>query len=119
MQPGFSGDCADEADSLELTGRGQPSLLLAPIAQMAKPATINRTDKTRFTAIIRFMIIRRKAWDSVRILETAMGLASFFALHSTFFWGFGHSDQPHSMQSFDAEGRHCPKTTLGKGGRTP
>ena len=39
---------------------------------------MNKTDKARLTAIIRFIIKRRKAPDSMRIVEIAIGLASFF-----------------------------------------
>lgn len=80
MHFGCSGDCAaEDADSFdEFAGSGQGFFCPAPMAHKAKPVTINKTDKARFTAIIRFIIKRRKAPDSTRIVETAISLASFF-----------------------------------------
>jgi hypothetical protein len=94
MQPGCSGDWADELKSLAVTGKGQ-GLLLAPIAQTAKPATINRTDSTRFTAIIRFIKKGEKIQIPRRIVETAMGLASFFSVENSSFL----PAQPSQLQS--------------------
>jgi hypothetical protein len=78
LQAGCSGDWAlADDDSVAVAGSGH-GFLLAPMAQTAKPATINKTEEMRFTAIIRFIIKRRKGSDSMRIVEIAMGLASFF-----------------------------------------
>jgi hypothetical protein len=71
---------------------------------------MNKTEKTRFTAVIRFIIKRRKVPDSMRIVETAMGLASLFSAEKQFF------SRPRRSPSLlpAGEGRLREKTTLGK-----
>jgi hypothetical protein len=89
LQAGCSGDwAADDVDSFELAGSGH-GLLLAPMAQTAKPATINRTERTRFT-IIRFIIITPRNAELMGIVETTSLVTSFFlAENSPFFFSRG------------------------------